>query len=104
MNDVLNCIQLDSVYYDLPFYAGIQVLRAFPDTEFSSSSRKKRSGNVAIETEILSYNDTVDVKLVDDHSESNTTSLANLGFEASDSTGFIHKETQSCNVMHIFYL
>ena len=79
---------MDEVYFDLPFYAGVQVLRFFPDSEFSTEKRKKRSGSVAAETEILSANDTIDVKFIDAHVASNLSSLSELGMEASDSTGF----------------
>jgi hypothetical protein len=87
-NKTSNYIQLDEVYYDLPFYAGIQVLRAFPDSEFSAGSRKKRSGSVAVEAEMLSANNTIEVKMIDDHVSSNLTSLEDLGIEASESTGY----------------
>ena len=78
---------MDEVYYDLPFYAGVQVLRFFPDSEFSTEKRKKRSGSVAAETEILSANDTIEAKFIDGHVASNLSSLTELGMEASDSTG-----------------
>ena len=63
-------------------------MRFFPDSEFSTEKRKKRSGSVAAETEILSANDTIEVKFIDAHVASNLSSLSELGMEASESTGF----------------
>ena len=82
-------LELNSIYQEIPYYAGVWVLRAFQSSasaaDPSGSSRKKRSATTAFETEIWINNDTL--AGVDKYEfGDNKTTLQDLGFTQENST------------------
>ena len=84
-------LELDTIYQEIPYYAGVWVIRAFQSGAVSdapsSTSRRKRSeaATTAFETEIWINNDTlsgVDKYELGD----NETSLEGLGYTQKNST------------------